>query len=158
MISRSLVWIALVGTAIAAVGTALIFAWPGSEPVTGARFNLGPEGQYGLVTQVAEGRFYLVRSSGDEEFIVLSWVSPHRGCTVPWRDNFEFNGRTGWFRDPCSSSTFDREGGRVFGPAPRDMDRYPVSIVDGDVIVDTTSYVCGYAPPGERCVEPAIEP
>jgi hypothetical protein len=47
---------------------------------------------------------------------------------------------------------------RVFGPSSRDLDRYAVSIVNGRVIVDTSHYVCGFGPPGARCVEPATTP
>ncbi len=59
------------------------------------------------------------------------------GCTLPWRETFQFDGEMGWFRDPCHGSTYDRHGQRVFGPAPRNMDYFDVDVNDsGDVIVD----------------------
>jgi Rieske Fe-S protein len=60
----------------------------------------------------------------------------------------------GWFRDLCHGSTYLMDGERVFGPAPRDLDRYPVSIVGSRVVVSTGVYVCGYAPPNAACVTP----
>jgi nitrite reductase/ring-hydroxylating ferredoxin subunit len=71
--------------------------------------------------------------SGD--FLALSARDAHSDCWVPWRPEVEFEGRVGWFRDPCHGSTYDGEGVRVFGPAPRDLDRYPVEVRDGHVYV-----------------------
>jgi cytochrome b6-f complex iron-sulfur subunit len=81
-----------------------------------------------------EGQFHLVKQA-DGSFIALYWKSTHKGCTVPWRENSEFNGKPGWFRDPCSGSVWDVNGVRVFGPAPRDLDRFPVEIRGGNVYV-----------------------
>ena len=36
--------------------------------------------------------------------------------------------RQGWFRCPCHGSTYDDAGVRVFGPAPRSMDRMELTI------------------------------
>ncbi|HWC29748.1 MAG TPA: ubiquinol-cytochrome c reductase iron-sulfur subunit [Dehalococcoidia bacterium] len=71
----------------------------------------------------------------DGSIIALSWRSTHLGCSVPWRERFRFNGTTGWFRDPCHGSTWDAYGHRVFGPAPRDMDRYPVEIKGDNIYI-----------------------
>lgn len=63
----------------------------------------------------------------------------HLGCTVPWRPEFEFEGEKGWFRCPCHGSTYTRGGARVFGPAPRSLDTFPVTINgDGSLLVDTS--------------------
>lgn len=78
--------------------------------------------------------FHLVHLE-DGEFRALSAKDPHLGCTVPWRPEFQFEGQTGWFRNPCHGETYDITGRRVFGPSPRDLDRYPVEVRDGRVIV-----------------------
>ena len=157
---RRLLWAGLLLSGAAVVVIALIFAWPGSGPDDG-RFALGHVDDYrvGSVSTIKGGEFHLVRLS-EERFIALSWIDSHlRRCTVPWRPDFVWpdartgTDRSGWFRDPCSGSTYDKQGRRAFGPSPRDLDRFAVAIVDEMVIVDTAQYVCGQAPPGAGCVE-----
>lgn len=159
---KALVLLAILALGVFAVAAPLIMAWPHSVSAPKTRFNLGSAADYGIgsVTRNLEGRFHLVRLSEDD-FIALSWRNPgYKQCTVPWRPTFAWPDASGtltkgWFRDPCYGSTFDRSGVKVFGPALRNMDRYPVSIVGGDVVVDTDAYVCGFAPPDGRCVDPA---
>lgn len=87
--------------------------------------------------EVQEGKFWLVHLSEDQGgpgLLALWWVCPHLGCTVPWRDNFSFTNpdtgisSQGWFRCPCHGSTYTRAGVRVFGPAPRSMDRMELTV------------------------------
>jgi len=140
----------------------LVFVWPRNDESEGQQIELGSVDGYeiGSITPIIDGKFYLVRPS-EETFLALSWREPGRGCTIPWRPDFVWpdpvtkEPRLGWFRDPCRGSTFDREGHRVFGPAPRDMDRYLVTIVNDRITVDTSRYICGFTPPGERCEPPA---
>jgi cytochrome b6-f complex iron-sulfur subunit len=131
-----------------------MFAWPRSDSQQ-TTYNLGSIDDYrmGTVTTIDDGEFHLVRGSEDT-LIAISWTDPGNRCIVPWRPTFEFNGRAGWFRDPCSGSTYDREGLRVSGPSPRHVDRYAIDVVNGNVTVDTTRYVCGFAPPNALCVTP----
>lgn len=97
---------------------------------------------------VPEGRFFLVNlqpgttPNGEETpggLLALWQRCPHLGCTVPWRPDFTFLARTGWFRCPCHGSTYTKEGGvLVFGPAPRSLDRFPLEVQgDGGVVVTT---------------------
>lgn len=99
------------------------------------------------------GRFYLVNlRPGDgvpEPFrtfadpspgglLALSQKCPHLGCAVPWRPEFEYGGIQSWFRCPCHQSTYTEAGVKVFGPAPRSMDTFPVTRnADGSLSVDT---------------------
>jgi Rieske Fe-S protein len=118
---------------------ALVFAWPTGPKVDQVDWvAAGRTSDFELLEPIrnTEHRFWLVRL-GDEDFIALSAKSPHRGCTVPWRPEFEFMGKKGWFRDPCYGSTFAIDGTLEFGPSPRGMDQLPVLIVDGQVQVDT---------------------
>ncbi len=84
-------------------------------------------------------RFHLVRLA-DGEFLALSAKDPHLGCTVvassighvaPLRiEGVEF-------RNPCSGALYDLAGRRLFGPGPRDLDRYAVTTMrDGRIRVD----------------------
>lgn len=93
--------------------------------------------------KISEGKFWLTRLQGADGdvlqvggtggILALWWKCPHLGCTVPWRSDFRgadvgFPGLNGWFRCPCHGSTYSRAGVRVFGPAPRPMDRMEVTI------------------------------
>jgi cytochrome b6-f complex iron-sulfur subunit len=98
---------------------------------------------------IPEGRFFLVNlppgvtPNGEETpggLLALWRKCPHLGCTVPWRPDFSFLGRTGWFRCPCHGSTYTKEGGiLVAGPAPRPMDLFEITDVrdDGSIVVST---------------------
>lgn len=99
----------------------------------------------------ADHNFYIVKLDSGE-FLALYQKDPHLGCIVPWRSDFEFQGTTGYFRNPCHSETYDIEGNILFGPAPRGLDRFPVEVVNGEVRVDTETLICGPgAPPGMVC-------
>ena len=41
------------------------------------------------------------------------------------------------FECPCHASKYRLHGEYFSGPAPRGLDRFPVEVVDGQVIVDT---------------------
>lgn len=137
--------LALVGL----LGPSLDFSWP--RKVAGATRKVfisadrvprpGDE-----PVRIPEGRFFLVNlqtgvtPQGEETpggLLALWQKCTHLGCTVPWRPDFTFLGRTGWFRCPCHGSTFTKEGGiLVSGPASRPMDRFPVEVrEDGSVVV-----------------------
>jgi hypothetical protein len=62
---------------------------------------------------------------------------PHRRCTTAWREvaGAQF-GRELYFSDPCSGSVFTLDGTRIFGPAPRGLDRVQLAVRDGLVVVD----------------------
>lgn len=75
----------------------------------------------------------------------LSKRCPHLGCKPnPCVEDF-------WFHCPCHQSRYDRLGikaaGEAFGPAPRGMDRFAVT-VDGDGVltIDTGKVVLGPLP------------
>jgi cytochrome b6-f complex iron-sulfur subunit len=82
------------------------------------------------VTHITSGRFYVVRL-GDGGFLAVYHRCTHLGCTVPWDAN------QAKFICPCHSSEFDMQGVVKNPPAPRPLDLFAVSIVDGTVQVDT---------------------
>lgn len=85
----------------------------------------------GSVSHIPAGQFYI---SHIEDFGLLAiWHRcTHLGCTVPWK------GEEGQFNCPCHSSLFDPSGEVTGGPAPRPLDLFPLEIIDGEVIVDTS--------------------
>ena len=65
---------------------------------------------------------------------------PHLGCRVPSCATSQ------WFECPCHGSQYNRVGEKKAGPAPRGMDRFPVTVgANGDVIVSTGTIVTGPA-------------
>lgn len=95
------------------------------------------------VVYVQAARAYLTRQG--EEYLALSEVCPHLSCRVPWCDS------SGEFECPCHGSAFNRVGEYRHGPSPRGLDRFPVEIVDGFVVVDTGEKREG-APPGPETI------
>ncbi len=98
----------------------------------GGVFEVGPVDNFPprSVTPVNAGRFYLVRLE-DGGFLALYRKCTHLGCAVPWdpaRDQFVC---------PCHASAFEVDGEVLNAPAPRPLDRFPVSIENGMVRVDT---------------------
>lgn len=75
--------------------------------------------------------------------LALYQKDPRLGCTVPWRPDFEFLGRKGWFRNPCHGQTYDLDGNCVFGPCIRGLDRFPVRVKDGRVQVNVEQVIHG---------------
>jgi len=84
----------------------------------------------GSVTPFNEGRFYLVRLA-DGGFLALYRKCTHLGCAVPW------DPAQGKFVCPCHASAFEMDGDLLNPPAPRPLDRFPVTIENGEIKVDT---------------------
>lgn len=93
---------------------------------------------------VVRYREQLPGQEGESEVLgVFLGRDPHSGCPVTWEADRELDGRTGWFIAGCSGSIFDRDGSRVFGPSPRDLDRFPPHVNDGNVSVELTALLIG---------------
>ena len=72
--------------------------------------------------------------------VALYQKCPHLGCRVPNCVSSQ------WFECPCHGSQYNRVGEKKAGPAPRGMDRFPVTVGgNGDVTVDTGVVVAGPA-------------
>ena len=143
----SVLGLALLGT----LGSPLDFMWPrrvagGKVAVPVSKDRIPSPGSDPV--PIAEGRFFLLNleagatPNGETTpggLLALWRKCPHLGCTVPYRPEFEFLGRKGWFRCPCHGSTYTREGGvLVAGPAPRPLDRFPIEVKeDGSIVVTT---------------------
>lgn len=143
-------WSTLGLAAIGLLGSPLNFAWPREVAGAARDIAVGPDripapGDNPI--KITEGRFFLVNlrpgvtPNGEETpggLLALWQTCPHLGCAVPWRADFSFLGRTGWFRCPCHGSTYTKEGGiLVAGPAPRPMDTFPIEVQEDGTIVVT---------------------
>jgi cytochrome b6-f complex iron-sulfur subunit len=102
------------------------------------------------------------RNPGAQEgsIIALYHKCVHLGCTVPWRPDFSRedprNNETyaGWFLCPCHGSTYSDAGVRVFGPAPRSLDTFDLSIAAGKMTVNTGKIKLGDPTNPSRAVLP----
>ena len=145
-----------------------------------------PVGEYVVTTYTSdpnEGfvsrRTAFVRNNGMlgnlPSFTILSNRCVHLGCPVEPNGQTEFAAKKTYkdvtmipvnpsgFGCPCHDSQYDTEGNRTSGPAPRALDRYSFSIVNGHLLVGSPFGVAfvsgkgaqaqihetGYAFPGE---------
>ena len=106
---------------------------------------------------VALQHFCLIRVESGEVQALYTYdtldLMRAQSCEVPWRPEFSFTdpatgeAALGWFRANCSGTTYRYNGERVFGPGPRDMDRFPVTFETEDGVeyleVDTRRLICG---------------
>ncbi len=88
-----------------------------------------------------DGKFWLVTTEEDEPK-ALYMVCTHLGCLYQW---VESNSR---FECPCHGSKFTHDGYYIEGPAPRSLDYFETTVVEGIVVVDTGNRNLG-APAGE---------
>jgi cytochrome b6-f complex iron-sulfur subunit len=71
-----------------------------------------------------EGRMHLVNT--DQGVLALYAVCTHLGCLPKWNT---VNTR---FECPCHGSKFELNGDYIEGPAPRGLDRFPITILFAD--------------------------
>jgi Rieske Fe-S protein len=138
--------IAVLVAVIAAFAVLASFLWPEQGLVTPqTRVYAGSIEKYevGVPVYFQKDHFWLVRQP-DDTFLALIAKDTHSGCVVPWRENFRFPisgegpSSVGWFRDPCHGSTYDLTGACVYGPCPRGLDRYPVKVENGNIVVSVS--------------------
>jgi cytochrome b6-f complex iron-sulfur subunit len=111
--------------------------------------QIGPEGDF-IPQYFSEGRFYLVYYEGNGDSAVylatgakeakmqaLYRKCVHLGCSPP------FCNTSYLFECPCHGSKYRLSGEYFGGPAPRGLDRFPISIEGGKVVVDTGSLQVG---------------
>ena len=87
----------------------------------------------GSLTHIRQGRFFLVHV--DDGLLALYQRCTHLGCLVPWN---EADGR---FACPCHGGRYNRVGEVLAGPPPRPLDLFPIRIVNGQVVVDTSRVI-----------------
>ncbi|HWC15192.1 MAG TPA: ubiquinol-cytochrome c reductase iron-sulfur subunit [Actinomycetota bacterium] len=135
--------------------SSLSFLWPTLTGGFGTKINagnyedilakVGPDGGFTPLF-IPEGRFYLTYYEGTGDAPVYTAVNAvdtklqalyrkcvHLGCSVPKCDASKL------FECPCHGSKYRLHGEFYAGPAPRGLDRFPITIEDGKVMVDTGS-------------------
>lgn len=131
---------------VQAGGVALRFFAPRTvEGAFGGVFEAGAVDDFppGSVTPFNSGRFFLVRLP-DGGFLALYRKCTHLGCAVPWDHARQ------QFICPCHASAFEMDGQVINPPAPRPLDRFPVTVVDGVIRVDTSTAIQrDHTSPGE---------
>lgn len=122
---------ALAGTV--AVGTATWFGWtrflfpPRRHglllgPVT----NFKPGAPPTLIPNTDNAQ-YAIQNTGQGEFLVLSAICTHQGCSVAW------DARAGNYLCPCHLGRYDTSGKVIGGPPPRPLPSLP-NHVQGDML------------------------
>jgi cytochrome b6-f complex iron-sulfur subunit len=98
---------------------------------------------------------YKLTNTANSGVVAMFRKCVHLGCSVPWCATAK------WFECPCHGSKYSINGEYRDGPAPRGLDRFPVEIVDGQIVVDTATLIPGPPrgtitgqpqPEGEHCV------
>lgn len=161
-------------------GTTLAFLWPSLGAGFGGKITLGATAEDVKATiaatkqpfYYAPGRFYLINydeaDDKDGIYVKEGLVSGglmalyqrcvHLGCRVP------FCATSQWFECPCHGSKYSRAGEYRAGPAPRSLDRFPITVENGVVSVDTGivhtgpprgTNTTGQEAEGKFCVDPA---
>lgn len=151
----------------------LSFLWPKLTGGFGTTINagnyddilsqVGPENGFKPLF-IPEGRFYLVYYEGtgdspvyaatgavDTKLQALYRKCVHLGCSVPHCDTSML------FECPCHGSKYQLTGEFFAGPAPRGLDRFPVTVEGSAVMVDTGSIQTG-PPRGTSTWEKFAEP
>ncbi|HEX2368929.1 MAG TPA: ubiquinol-cytochrome c reductase iron-sulfur subunit [Acidimicrobiia bacterium] len=70
-----------------------------------------------------------------EGLIALYQRCVHLGCRVPWCQPSQ------GFECPCHGSKYDSVGEYFAGPAPRNLDRFGVEVIDGNLVIKTGTIV-----------------
>ena len=170
-LSRRQLMRAALGTGIGlltveALAGTLGFAWPNLKGGFGAPITIGDLDsvkiansslpiEEGFPAYYPEARaFVILYNPGQQRFIAgedttgdgqalnvraLYQRCPHLGCKPnPCQKNF-------WFECPCHGSRYDRLGikadGAAFGPAPRGMDRFSITVDASGVLTINTSKI-----------------
>jgi len=81
--------------------------------------------------RLAYGNQGPVLNGMENGLVALYQKCPHLGCRVPECKSSQ------WFECPCHGSQYNRIGEKKAGPAPRGMDRFGITVSNGNVIVDT---------------------
>jgi cytochrome b6-f complex iron-sulfur subunit len=101
------------------------------------RFYINPYPKDDVPKAKAVQAYSAVLEGYEDGVVALYQKCVHLGCRVPWCKPSQ------WFECPCHGSQYNRVGEKKGGPAPRGLDRFPVTVEGGVVIVDTKTIVQG---------------
>jgi cytochrome b6-f complex iron-sulfur subunit len=138
------------------------FLWPNVRSGLGGKFTIGsaanigsalPGWTTGLPYAFGKARVFfinvpaakgLVAGSGESvadpggDVVALYRKCPHLGCQIP-----ALCDASKWFECLCHGSKYNIIGEKRAGPAPRGMDSFEVTLVDGAYVIDTSAIVSG---------------
>lgn len=163
---RASFWGGLGVTLLGSVGLLLDYLYPRNVQGFGGPVPAGNTADYvkgAPPVPNSEGQFWMANldpaetrpggSGGGDGLLALWRKCPHLGCTVPWRQTFNYEGDAGWYRCPCHGSTYTKAGVRVYGPAPRSMDTMAIEIdAAGNITVNTGAITPGGPDNPQRAV------
>ncbi len=134
---RRLLRLGWIGAAIVVLGGQFwllfkLFLTPRTLGTQGRQVVAGSTEQFavGSVVHFWKDRFLLVRHPTG--FLALSHQCTHQRCNVDYMAERDV------ILCPCHGSQFDLTGAVLTGPASRSLDRFPTTIQDDQVIVDTS--------------------
>jgi len=139
------------GTAITVGDAAEILKQVGPDGGYKPLFN--PEGRFWLTYYDGTGDSPVYAAVGATEFKVQALYRKcvHLGCSVPHCS------KSMLFECPCHGSKYRLNGEYYGGPAPRGLDRFPVSVAAGKLVVDTGALEVG-PPRGTNTWDKFAEP
>lgn len=73
----------------------------------------------------------MIKDSDGSYWVALYQRCVHLGCTVPFRNDCQS------FKCPCHGSHYNVSGEYLDGPAPRSLDRFPMSFQGGSIVIST---------------------
>ena len=116
--------------------------WVDAGPVSD--LPVGEPAQRDLVMTIPDGYMEVAAVKGiwalrraTNEVTVYSPICTHLGCGFRW----DRSARR--FKCPCHGSEYDPEGKVVAGPAPRPLDRLPVKVENGHLLVQYKEFKSG---------------
>jgi len=112
-----------------------------------------PEGRFWLTFYEGTGEAVAYETTGavEAKLVALYRKCVHLGCSVPHCPTSSL------FECPCHGSKYRLNGEFYGGPAPRGLDRFPVVVSGGAVMVDTGTVVVG-PPRGTNTWDQFAEP
>ena len=116
--------------------------WVDAGPVSD--LPVGEPAQRDLVMTIPDGYMEVAAVKGiwalrraTNEVTVYSPICTHLGCGFRWDRSAQR------FKCPCHGSEYDPEGKVVAGPAPRPLDRLPVKVENGHLLVQYKEFKSG---------------
>jgi quinol---cytochrome c reductase iron-sulfur subunit, bacillus type len=116
--------------------------WVDAGPVSD--LPIGEPTQRDLVMTITDGYMEVAAVKGiwalrlaTNEVTVYSPICTHLGCGYRWEAGKKE------FKCPCHGSVFDLNGNVIGGPAPRPLDRLPVKIENGHLLVQYKEFKSG---------------
>lgn len=122
----------LLTTLAGMVVPALAYLWPVTRrgPI-GGLVEVGKEEEVPVwdAKKVIVGGSALLLVRTPNAFKAFSAVCTHLGCLVQWENSRKE------IACPCHAGFFDLEGKVIAGPPPQPLKTYPVSVIDGKIMV-----------------------